>query len=137
MPLFNGEKSYDLVKRENIKSELVQDKFNPDIPSLLLFYNPGCPACVATKPHWDSLTNTIKRAFERSKINLFNISEYDLSDPSNEKLATLFEIQYIPTIIMMESSKKPMAKIEKIEGMADKERINKFIKDSFKKFMEA
>jgi hypothetical protein len=46
----------------------------------------------------------------------------------------LFQIQYIPTIIMMESSKKPLAKIEKIEGMATEEKIQTFIEESFKKF---
>ena len=60
--------------------------------------------------------------------------EVNLADPSNENLATLFKIEYIPTIIMMESSDKSLAKIEKIEGMSDKNRIVTFIKESYAKF---
>ena len=104
------------------------------ITSLLLFYNPGCPACTKTKPHWDDLTSQIKNSFTKKKNILFNIMEIDLSDASNENLARLFQIQYIPTIIMMESSKKQMAKIEKIEGLANKDKINSFIKSSYDKF---
>ena len=60
--------------------------------------------------------------------------ELDLSDKTNENLAMLFQIEYIPTIIMMESSKKSSAKIEKIEGYADKEKLNNFIKSAYEKF---
>ena len=60
--------------------------------------------------------------------------EVDLGDSSNENLATLFNIEYIPTIVMMESSKKPMAKIDKLEGASNKEKINEFIKSAYAKF---
>jgi thiol-disulfide isomerase/thioredoxin len=136
LPLFNGKKSEDVVKRENIKSEMNANNslnFNNDIPSLLFFYNPGCPACTKTKPHWDSLITSINKVFKTNGQS-FNIMDINLSDPANENLASLFQIQYIPTIVMMESSKKPMAKIEKLEGMADKQRINTFIKESYDKF---
>jgi len=136
LPLFNGKKSEEIIKRENIKSEMDANNslnFNKNIPSLLFFYNPGCPACTKTKPHWDKLITSIKKVFKMNG-SLFNIMEINLEDQSNENLASLFQIQYIPTIIMMESSTKPMAKIEKIEGMADKHRINTFIKESYEKF---
>ena len=142
LPLFDGIKSPEIKQREDIRKEISdlnnkKDKpyadFNIDIPSLLFFYNPGCPACIKTKPAWDSLTNNIKKEFNK-ETPLFNIIEINLADQSNENLAILFQVQYIPTIIMMESSKKPLAKIEKIEGMSTKERIQSFIKDSYNKF---
>jgi len=135
LPLFNGEASTDMRQRENIKNEINTNlkNFDENIPSLLLFYNPGCPACVKTKPHWDSLISIFKKMFS-TNTKLFNIMEINLSDDVNINLANLFQIQYIPTIIMMESAKAPMAKIEKIEGMADKKRIKTFIKESFIKF---
>lgn len=140
LPLFEGEKSNETRKRDSIGIEINRvnkvEQFNEAIPSLLLFYNPGCPACIKTKPHWESLTNNLKKSFmSNNGYNpLFNIMEIDLSDQSNENLATLFQIEYIPTIIMMESSKKPMAKIDKLEGAADKEKINQFIKTAYAKF---
>jgi thiol-disulfide isomerase/thioredoxin len=136
LPLFEGEKSAEARQRDGINLEMNKHivEFNQSIPSLLLFYNPRCPACIKTKPHWESLTTQIKNSFAKKNNTLFNIMEIDLSDPSNENLAGLFQIEYIPTIIMMESSKKPMAKIEKIEGLADKEKINSFIKTSYDKF---
>ena len=135
LPLFNGEVSVETRQRENIKNEINTNlkNFDENIPSLLLFYNPGCPACVKTKPHWDSLISTFKKMFS-TNTKLFNIMEINLSDDVNINLANLFQIQYIPTIIMMESSKAPMAKIERLEGMADKKRIKIFIKESFIKF---
>ena len=139
LPLFEGEKSFETRKRDSINMEIKSHKveqFNESIPSLLLFFNPGCPACIKTKPHWDSLTTTLKKSFtSKNGYNpLFNVMEIDLSDSSNENLATLFSIEYIPTIIMMESSKKPMAKIDKLEGASDKEKINEFIKSAYAKF---
>ena len=62
--------------------------------------------------------------FEKDTI-LFNIMEFNLSDQSNEKLARLFKIEYIPTIIMMESANRPKALIEKIEGTSNNIRIQK------------
>lgn len=141
LPLFEGEKSTDTRKRDSINMEIKSHKveqFNESIPSLLLFFNPGCPACIKTKPHWDSLTSNLKKSFtsNNSYDPLFNIMEVDLSDSSNENLATLFNIEYIPTIIMMESSKKPMAKIDKLEGASNKEKINEFIKSAYAKFSQ-
>jgi thiol-disulfide isomerase/thioredoxin len=136
MPLFVGSMSPESIKINKINSEIngkSLDKFNQNIPSLILFYRMGCPACEKTKPHWDNLIANIKTAFDKDEV-LFNITELDLSDQSNEKLAFLFEVEYIPTIIMMESSKKPLAKIEKIEGAADQKRIQTFIKESYIKF---
>jgi thiol-disulfide isomerase/thioredoxin len=133
LPLFNGSKSVSVMIGDEIKSVSV-DSFNEKIPSLLFFFNPHCPACVKTKPHWTETIGNIKKMFAQD-IVLFNIMEINLSEPANEKLARLFKIEYIPTIIMMEPSNKPQAIIEKIEGAADKNKIQKFIKDSFNKFM--
>lgn len=128
LPLFNGKKSVSISNTSS--NELI---FNNNIASLLFFYNPGCPACVSSKPHWDKLTNNLKKAFKKNKT-LFNIKEINLADTNNEHLATLFQIQYIPTVVMIESSNKPTPKIKKIEGMFDKEKINSFIKESFDLF---
>ncbi len=133
MPLFDGAKSLEVKIRENIQSGVESKKFSDidvELPSLILFYSPTCPACINTKPHWNKLMDKFKRSDK-----LFNIIELNLQDESNEKLATLFNVEYIPTIIMMESSKKPQAKIEKIEGAANDERIRTFISESYKKFM--
>lgn len=140
LPFFDGKKSDDVITRDNIKLELSNltkkdDKFDINLPTLILFYNPGCPACNKTKPSWDELVNEMKNGFKNAK-KLFNIMEFDLSDSSNENLARLFKVEYIPTIILMESSSKQSAKIEKIEGMADKNRIQEFITNSFNKFMK-
>lgn len=135
LPLFDGEKSKDTLIKEHISSEInmKSDDFDKNIPSLIFFYNPGCPACMETKPKWDELVQQMKKIFE-SNEKLFNIIELNLSDDSNSNLATLFQVEYIPTIIMMESSNKPSAKIEKITGKSDKSRIQDFIKQSFNKF---
>lgn len=137
LPLFDGNKSQDTILRENIGNEIISksiNDFDKSLPSLLFFYNPGCPACFATKPHWDSLIEKLKQSFINDK--LFNIMEIDVSNPSNEKLASLFKVEFIPTLIMMESSNKPLAKIEKIEGKADRNKIQKFIKESYSKFVK-
>jgi len=136
LPLFNGAKSEKALINEQINNEMktLPSSFNNNIPSLLFFYNPQCPACVRTKPHWESITKNLKEKFEKDTI-LFNIMEFNLSDQSNEKLARLFKIEYIPTIIMMESANRPKALIEKIEGTSNNIRIQKFIKDSFNKFI--
>ncbi len=136
LPLFNGIKSYETKLRENIKSEInlkSLDEYNSQLPSLIFFYNPQCPACVQTKPHWEKVKLKLNKLFVNGE-KLFNIMEVNLADPSNENLATLFKIEYIPTIIMMESSDKSLAKIEKVEGMSDKNRIVTFIKESYAKF---
>jgi hypothetical protein len=80
------------------------------------------------------ITSNFKKLFSFNNEYLFNIMEIDLSDQTNENLALLFQIEYIPTIIMMESSKKPSAKIEKLEGAVDEEKLNKFIELSYDKF---
>jgi thiol-disulfide isomerase/thioredoxin len=136
LPIFDGNKSNDLITREKIVSEIKinnSNEFKNNIPSLLFFFNPGCPACNQTKPHWDKLKSNINLSFE-SDEKLFNILEFNLADSSNESLSYLFKIEYIPTIIMMESSKIPTAQILKLEGSSDIHRIQNFIKESFIKF---
>lgn len=141
LPLFEGEKSKEARKHNAVLNEMNKSQqvveFNESIPSLLLFFNPRCPACVKTKPHWDSLTANFRKTFDNNKKGyLFNIMEIDLTDQTNENLASLFQIEYIPTIIMMESSKKPSAKIDKLEGAVDKEKLNSFIKAAYAKFSQ-
>jgi len=133
LPLFNGIKSTGSVISDEIKS-ISSDSFKDNIPSLIFFYNPHCPACVKTKPFWTEITLNIKREFTKDTI-LFNIMEINLAEAQNEKLARLFKIEYIPTIVMMESSNRPQAMIERMEGASDKEKIQKFIKESFDKFL--
>ena len=98
LPLFNGRKQTNFIIDDEIKN-ISGDIFNENIPSLLFFYNPQCPACVQTKPHWEDLINDIKQMF-KDDIVLFNIMEINLAEAYNEKLARLFKIEYIPTIIM-------------------------------------
>lgn len=132
LPIFNGNKSEDLITREKIESELKVNNYNEfdnNLPSLLFFFNPGCPACINTKPHWDNLKFKLK-----SSNKLFNILDFNLAEPANNSLSYLFKIEYIPTIIMMESSKVQTAKIFRLEGSADIARIQTFIKESFMKF---
>jgi thiol-disulfide isomerase/thioredoxin len=133
LPLFDGIKSDKSIIEDEMKI-IGMNEFNENIPSLLFFYNPQCPACVKTKPHWIEITNDIKEMFKKD-IVLFNIMEFNLAESANEKLARLFKIEYIPTIIMMESSSKSKAMIERSEGYADKQKIQKFIKESFDKFI--
>ncbi len=133
LPLFNGSKSLEITIGDEMKT-ISTDTFKDDIPSLILFYNPHCPACIRTKPFWTEITNNIKQKFTSDCV-LFNIMEINVAEPQNEKLARLFKIEYIPTIIMMESSNRPQAMIERMTGASDKEKINKFIKDSFDKFI--
>lgn len=126
-PLFNGKKSNESL----VKSELSKkDNFDVNFPTLMLFYNPGCPACAQTKPYWDELVSTFKK-----NKKVFNIMEINLADESNQKLAEILKIKFIPTIIFTESSNKPSAKIERMEGQADKKRIQEFINNSLNKFM--
>ena len=133
LPLFNGQKQTNVIINDEIKN-ISGDMFNESIPSLLLFYNPQCPACVQTKPHWDDLINDIKQIFKNDKV-LFNIMEINLADAQNEKLARLFKIEYIPTIIMMESSNRQNAIIERLQGASNKNKISLFINEAFGKFM--
>ena len=135
--LFSGEKSLEAKLRDRIQSEFnnTQTKeFDSNLPSLILFYSPTCPACIKTKPYWDAIIKKLLNKFIDGN-KLFNILEFNISDQSSQNLGNLFKIEYIPTIIMMESSNKPLAKIEKIEGMSNSERINKFIKESYNKFI--
>lgn len=135
LPLFDGNMSKEATQRLNIKKEFkTYSDFMTEIPTLLLFYKPGCPACENTKPEWDILTEKIIYQFKMDK-KLFNIIEINLLDESNRNLSRLFDIEYVPTIIMMESSNKNNARIEKIVGMANRERINTFIKECYSKFM--
>lgn len=135
LPLFNGNLSKEAIQRKNIKKEFkLQSDFTEEIPTLMLFYRPGCPACENTKPEWNMITERITDQFKTTR-KLFNIFEIDLSDDSNRNLASLFNIEYVPTIIMMESSTKDNAKIEQIVGMSNKQRIHSFIKDCYSKFI--
>jgi thiol-disulfide isomerase/thioredoxin len=134
LPLFNGEKSKEVILNEKIYDELNNDTFEKSLPSLIFFFNPGCPACVKTKPVWEKLKLEFENSFKLKNKKLFNILNIDLSIESNEKLAMMFMIEYIPTIVFMESSDKPSANIEKLEGGSDSARIEEFIMNSYKKF---
>lgn len=140
LPLFNGSKSLeekikDSLKSNNVHSneKLAQDIFDEKLPSLLLFHNPTCPACIKTKPHWIKLTDKMKEVFKQNE-KLFNILEIDVSKKENSNISDLFKIEYVPTIIMMESSTKPRANIEKIEGSVTYDKLKTFIKESYIKF---
>jgi thiol-disulfide isomerase/thioredoxin len=126
LPLFNGG-----ISSKQVKDDL--KNFDKKIPSLILFHKPTCPACVATKPHWDNISGQFNESFNKTG-KLFNILEYNVDDPSNDKLSTLFDIEYIPTIIAMESSLKPSSKTFKLTGKSEKNEILNFIKESYSKF---
>ena len=132
LPLFNGVKSEKLMINSIFKTNSTD--FDEKLPSLLFFFNPECHACVKTKPFWDEIIGDIKNMFLKD-IPLFNIMEVNLTNSSNQKLAQLFKIEYIPTIVMMEPANKLNAKIEKNEGSATKQEIETFIKTSFDKFV--
>jgi thiol-disulfide isomerase/thioredoxin len=136
LPLFNGEYDKNKLKKKNIESDIKTKSLNDytnNLPSLILFYKQGCPACENTKPEWNILINKFLSKFE-DENKLFNIIEIDIADRSNNTISTLFDIEYVPTIIMMESTKLENSNIEKIVGMADKNRIYNFIKESYQKF---
>lgn len=142
LPLFEGEKSPEQRHKDSIHIELKKtdsglNNYDKSLPSLILFYRPGCPACDKTKPEWNQFVGEINKSVKKDG-KIFNIMEYNLLDRSNETLATLFNVEYIPTIVMMESVKMKNAKskIEKIEGAADIARISEFVTNSYEKFME-
>ena len=138
MPLFNGQKSNEIIHKEKIQKEINSSdnnfKYNRHLPTLLFFYDPGCPACIQTKPHWTNVKLKLESKFKETGI-LFNIIEQNLTDKTTEKLTKLFDIEYIPTIIMINSSDRTINKIERIEGLADSKRILNFIKESYDKFI--
>ena len=134
LALFTGEKSKETILNEKIYDELNTNNFEKSLPSLIFFFNPGCPACVKTKPIWQELSSEFENTFKLKNKKLFNILSIDLSVESNEKLAMMFMIEYIPTIVFMESSDKPSASIEKLEGGSDRKRIEEFIMNSYSKF---
>jgi thiol-disulfide isomerase/thioredoxin len=134
LALFTGEKSKETILNEKIYDELKTNDFSKSLPSLIFFFNPGCPACVKTKPIWQELSSEFENTFKLKNKKLFNILSIDLSIESNEKLAMMFMIEYIPTIVFMESSDKPSASIEKLEGGSDRKRIEEFIMNSYSKF---
>ena len=136
LPLFKGVKSENTIKLESISTEITNntDNYNANMPSLMLFYNPGCPACANTKPHWDSIVQKIRKYFGSEP--LFNILEFNLQDQSTASIATLLNIEYIPTIYMVESAKKPNGQMANIVGMADDKRIVKFIGDTLSNFLK-
>ena len=135
LPLFKGLMSKETTLIHNIKKEFKSySDFTEELPTLILFYRDGCPACEYTKPEWKKITDIIIDNFKNSR-KLFNIIEIDLSERSNDNLAKLFNIEYIPTIIVMESCKKDNAKIEKMTGMANREKIYNFLKECYSKFM--
>jgi len=143
LPLFKGAKSLEQKIKDSLKSTtvqnnsnnkaLLQDEFDDKLPSLILFYNPTCPACIKTKPHWVKLTDKMKEVFKQNE-KLFNIFEIDVSKKENSNISDLFKIEYVPTIIMMESSTKPQANIEKVEGSVTYDKLKTFIKESYIKF---
>ena len=118
----------------NLNDFVENNNYNKSLPSLMLFYNPQCPACVNTKPHWE----TVKSTLSSTNKHLLNILEFNLqsSNQNIDKLAKLFNIEYIPSIIMMESTNNKNAKIKKLEGSADKQKINGFITDAYEYFMK-
>lgn len=124
MPLFNGLQN---------AVEFDEESFDKNIPTLMFFYNPQCSACATTKPEWDSLIKNILIKFETTG-KLFNIIEINLSDKNNDKLSTMFNIEAIPTLIMMEPSNKTEAEHTRLIGLANKTKITQFIKDSYIKF---
>jgi thiol-disulfide isomerase/thioredoxin len=132
LPLFSGAKSGPSMINSIFKTN--SSEFEEKLPSLLLFFNPNCGACIKTKPFWDEVIGDIKQMFAKD-IPLFNIMEVNLSNPNNQKLSKLFKVEYIPTIIMMEPAEKPNARIEKKEGSSTKAEIEAFIKNSFDKFI--
>ena len=136
LPLFNGVKSENVIRLENISKEINNNtnEFDSNKPSLMLFYNPGCPACIQTKPYWNEVVGKIKRIFGSEP--LFNIIEFNLQDESTANIATLLNIEYIPTIYMIESAKKPNGQMANIVGASDDKRIIKFIGETFTKFSE-
>lgn len=132
LPLFTGIQSTNLMINSVMKTNTPE--FDDELPTLLLFYNPICGACVKTKPYWDEIVKSIKEMFAKD-IPLFNIMEVNLENQKNQQLAKLFKVEYIPTIIMMEPAEKENAKIERKEGSSTKEEIESFIKKSFDKFV--
>jgi len=75
----------------------------------------------------------MKEVFKQNE-KLFNIFEIDVSKKENSNISDLFKIEYVPTIIMMESSTKPQANIEKVEGSVTYDKLKTFIKESYIKF---
>lgn len=136
LPLFDGQYNETKLKNKNIELDLKTKSLNfydNKFPSLILFYKPGCPACENTKPYWNILVDKMIKYFNDNN-KLFNIIEIDLSKRSNDNITQLFNIEYVPTIVMMESTKLDNPIIENIVGMADYNKIKNFIKDSYIKF---
>ena len=136
LPLFDGKKSSEVIIVEKINKAIIE---SPKIPeylntlfSLILFYDPHCHACVKTKPEWKKITDKLQKQVKKDG-RYFNIIEINVSEKQNENLCSLFEIESIPTIVMMEPTQKPKAQIEKMVGMADEQRIKSFITDTFTK----
>ena len=135
LPLFNGH-----MTNNNLDNELLKlfsnssNKFDKNLPILLLFYNPGCPACIKTKPEWEKFNNNIVNAQKKNNNKLFNIMDINLSSNENVKLAELLNIEYIPTITMIESLKKSNKKIEKATGASSYLDIINFVKNSYNNF---
>jgi hypothetical protein len=117
---------------KNLNSLSSDDQFNKDLPSFILFYDPRCPACLQTKPHWDTAILSLNKPDK-----VINIFEFNLSDKSNEYIGNLFKVEYIPTIILMEPATKPKAKIEKLVGKRSQSDIESFFVESFKKFTKS
>ena len=134
--LISSNISYPISIRPMINSifKTNSPEFEEKLPSLLLFFNPNCGACVKTKPFWDEVIGDIKEMFAKD-IPLFNIMEVNLSNPNNQKLSKLFKVEYIPTIVMMEPAEKLNAQIKKKEGSSTKAEIEAFIKNSFDEFI--
>jgi thiol-disulfide isomerase/thioredoxin len=134
LPLFNGKKINSELDDELLKLFNNQNGFDKNLPLLLFFYNPGCPACVKTKPEWEKFSNNMINSQKKSNEKIFNIMDVNLSDKQNVKLAELLNIEYIPTIIMTEPLKKQNKKIERKTGTSSYLDIIDFVKNSYNNF---
>lgn len=136
--LFENELKKNIGKNQTEDMPLFSGKVNDfdklidkEIPTLILFYSNECGACQKTKPEWDEVTKNIVEKFEAIKEKLFNIIEINVADKNNDNIIKMFNIEAIPTFVMIESLNKPYADHNMMTGMANKEKIQQFIKDSY------
>lgn len=61
------------------------------------FYKPTCPACVSSKEEWDKFASN-------KMFSMVRTISVDLTNPSNKKLAEEFNVQVVPTVIMVKPS---------------------------------
>jgi thioredoxin-like negative regulator of GroEL len=92
--------------------------FRPqDNYKLLYFYKPTCPACVAFKPIWESITKQLQRNCIPKEI--------DTTTKEGSSYSDNFEIKAVPTLILL----APNGERYKFnEGSRDTETVLAFIK---------